>query len=787
MIDMKRLWPALLFFFSCLVQISAQDTGGADPPWPVLSPAEGRDPLPGTEKLTFGGDLSHRLVKANDAFLDTRIEAARESRVARWKPGSYDVEERRKILASLLGLDRDPRIAGARFEYYSVQKAQLAVADGLSVYLVRWQAIDGVNGDGLLLEPEGDENPIIADVIAIPDADQTPEELAGLTGDAESETSPFALLLAQSGCRVLVPSLVNRDEHPYRMSNREWLHRPAFELGRHLLGYELHQIFAGIDALQNTASDKERPLGVIGFGEGGLLALYAGALDPRPKSVGVSGYFGPRERLWLEPAEHNIFGLLETFGDAEIASLVAPRSLVIESGVYPDFVFRPGENGEPEVIEERSPKNGKPGRFTVPTPQGVTEETARLREIVGPGWQPLAVTASHAVNRETLAAFAEGLGIGEFEPAREPAAFKKIHADPEGHDQVAERHARQLTSIGRHTQRALIQSHQDREKYFQDLKTDNLEDFAKSIKPYRDRFRTEVIGEFDLPRLPLTPRSRAYQEGPKTISYEVVLDVFDGVFAYGILTLPKDLDLSSGEKRPVVVCQHGLEGTPQDVIGEARFSAYSAFATQLAERGFITFAPQNGYKYADLFRLQQFKAQSIGKTLFSLIVPQHLQITDWLAGLPFVDEDRIGFYGLSYGGKSAMRIPPLVPRYALSICSADFNEWVWKNAATDPKSLRYSYANKGEYEIFEWNLGGTFNYAEMAALICPRPFMVERGHFDGVGPDEAVAYEFAKVRNLYQARLGIGERCEIEWFVGPHKINGVGSYRFLEKHLGWPK
>ncbi len=42
------------------------------------------------------------------------------------------------------------------------------------------------------------------------------------------------------------------------------------------------------------------------------------------------------------------------------------------------------------------------------------------------------------------------------------------------------------------------------------------------------------------------------------------------------------------------------------------------------------------------------------------MVPQHQQITDWLKSLPFVDGERIAFYGLSYGGKSAMRIPPLV-------------------------------------------------------------------------------------------------------------------------------
>ena len=40
--------------------------------------------------------------------------------------------------------------------------------------------------------------------------------------------------------------------------------------------------------------------------------------------------------------------------------------------------------------------------------------------------------------------------------------------------------------------------------------------------------------------------------------------------------------------------------------------------------------------------------------------------------------------------------------------------------------------------MFEFDLGSTFNYAEMASLIAPRPFMVERGHFDGVGSDEMV-------------------------------------------------
>jgi len=255
------------------------------------------------------------------------------------------------------------------------------------------------------------------------------------------------------------------------------------------------------------------------------------------------------------------------------------------------------------------------------------------------------------------------------------------------------------------------------------------------------------------------------------------MDVYPDVIAYGLLLLPKDL--KPGEKRPVVVCQHGLGGRPQDTIGEPGRKYYQAFSAKLAERRFITFAPRNLYLFEDRFRTLQRKANPLKKTLYSIITPQHQQIVDWLETLDFVDPERIGFYGLSYGGKTAMRVPAIVTDYCLSICSADFNEWVDKNASTrNPRS----YAMTGEYEIFEFDLGSTFNYAEMAALIAPRPFMVERGHFDGVADDWTVAYEYAKIRNLYAARLRLGERTEIEWFVGPHTIHGQGTYDFLHRH-----
>ena len=109
-----------------------------------------------------------------------------------------------------------------------------------------------------------------------------------------------------------------------------------------------------------------------------------------------------------------------------------------------------------------------------------------------------------------------------------------------------------------------------------------------------------MIGRFDMAPLPPNVRTRRIYDEPKLTGYEVVMDVFPDVIAYGILLLPKGI--KDGEKRPVVVCQHGLEGRPGDVADPKVDSPYyHRFAARLAEQGFITFAPQNLYIFRGSF------------------------------------------------------------------------------------------------------------------------------------------------------------------------------------------
>jgi dienelactone hydrolase len=754
--------------------------------WSFLSvvpePQSGIDTLPGTRPLVMQGDIASQLVEGVDRFLLSELARSVDRRAVHWKrdtssPAVYNnsVEPNRARLRHILGV-RDSRVPFEAPELVNTTQRPALVARGAhyDVFAVRWPVLGNIHGEGLLLVPTKAKPG--AHVIAIPDADQTPEQICGLTPGVPEE-SQFARRLADNGCRVLVPTLIDRHlekrNNRAALTSRELLYRSAFELGRHLIGYELHKVLAAVDWFSKEGGEDAR-IGVFGYGEGGMLALYSAAIDTRIDVCGVSGFFGSRQNLWNEPIDRNVFGLLDQFGDAELATLVSPRPLVIENRSFPK-VSLPSQGGAPAELA---------------APIDALKEVQRAEKLMGgtgPGKARITYVDAGPEKAEptiggvpALVEFLGNLGVRPDTFISERPPEKLIATE----DSMV-RQQRQIGEIDQHNQMLLVGSAYVRQDFMKGLDTNSIEKYQESVEPYRTIFRDDVIGRFNEQLLPPNVRSRKAYQHEKWTGYEVVLDVFPDVIAYGVLLLPTDLKQDGTEKRPVVVCQHGLEGRPKDVI-EGDNPAYHDYAAKLAERGFITFAPQNLYIFKDRFRTLQRKANLLGKTLFSVIVPQHQQITDWLKTLPYVDGERIGFYGLSYGGKSAMRIPPLVSNYCLSICSADFNEWVWKNASSHPRN-QYTYVWTGEYEIFEFDLGSTFNYAEMAALIAPRPFMVERGHFDGVAPDETVAYEYAKVFNLYDARLKIGDRCEIEWFVGPHTINGKGTFDFLHKHLNWPK
>jgi dienelactone hydrolase len=738
---------------------------------------------------------------------------------------AYDrsVQPNRERLRSIFGaVDARFPVTALEFMSSTSSPAKVGETESFTVHAVRWPVFEGVYAEGLWLQPKGE---CVASIVAIPDADQTPEMLVGLAPGLAPERQ-FARRLAENGCEVLVPVLIDRQDtwsgnaHIQRFTNlphREWIYRQAYELGRHIIGYEAQKVSAAVDFLESRkqstlrssatedgkAESRKPRIGVAGYAEGGLIAFYAAALDRRIEATLVSGYFDSRQGLWEEPIYRNVFGLLREFGDAEITSLIAPRALIVEYSVVPKV------DGPPPTREGRT--GAAPGKLQTPDYTSVEAEFERARALLKAADHKdldrfkfitgVEGVATGPGSDRALAALLNALGVPDRElkrPAEAPADLR-VAFDP------AARQQRQVKELEDYTQRLLRESESARaDVFWKKINATSAHNWETSCVPFKQILWEEVIGKLPPPALPINARSRRLSlppagqpsERPASASggetagakgwtgYEVVLDVYPDVFAWGILLVPKDL--KPGERRPVVVCQHGLEGLPTDVMERDPksdvFRYYGGFAARLAEQGFVVFAPHNPYRGKTAFRQLQRKANPLKASLFSVIIAQHSRILDWLGELPFVDSKRMGFYGLSYGGTTAMRVPTVLDRYALSICSGGFNEWIRKNVSVNYAG---SYMFGGEYEMPEFGLGDRFDYAELASLMVPRPFMVERGHNDGVGRDDWVAAEYAKVRRLYD-QLGLGDQTAIEFFNGGHTINGVGTFEFLHKHLNWP-
>lgn len=715
-------------------------------------------------------DLSDRMMQGAHTFVEAQIARANSNR----KPvrgDSENADQQRQQLRTLLGVveERLP----PRMEYFGDDENPSIVFenDTYQVIQVRWRVFAGVQGEGLLIKPRA---ACVGRVVVIPDADQTPEDMMGFTND---QKPAIALRLAEHGFTVVVPAIVSRNKMPTDdtrlqradYTSREWIYRQAFHMGRHVIGYDVQRVLAALDWLSLSAEDAPQ-IGVVGYGEGGLIALYAAAIDPRITTTLVSGCFSTSDAAWNEPIYRNVWSRLKQFGNAEVAALIAPRTLLVEYSEFPVVSGHKGDLKTPKLADVKSEFEKIPERDSFSELLAGSEGAT-----IGP------------YSADALSKLVRQFGLEALQPAgTDHPVDRRAAADR----WITERQLRTVSQLETHVQslvqasegvrekrllhRALPESAQSRWSTERRHPSVESEEFIEATKSFRREFHENAMGRFDLPLLPPNARTRKIVVNDKWTAYDVVLDVHEGLFSWGVLVIPADL--KPGERRPVVVCQHGRNGIPRDTIDAAN-PAYNDFAARLAERGFITFAPYNLYRGEDRYRWLDRKANAIGCTLFSFIIPQHDATLRWLSSLPFVDGDKIAFYGLSYGGETAVRVPTILEKYCLSICSGDFNQWTRKVAATD---VPFSFMNTIEWEMPYWNLGNTFDYAEMAYLMFPRPFMVERGHHDGVGRDQWVAYEFAKVRWLY-AQFDLVDRVEIEFFQGGHSINGEGTFDFLEQ------
>jgi len=215
-------------------------------------------------------------------------------------------------------------------------------------------------------------------------------------------------------------------------------------------------------------------------------------------------------------------------------------------------------------------------------------------------------------------------------------------------------------------------------------------------------------------------------------------------------------------------------------IGWKEDTVYHEFGRRLAERGYVVFAPLLLHRDpAPLTDEQSRKADAVGMMRIAMPIAKTRRVVEFLRTLPQVDPDQIGYYGLSYGGYSAIWIPPLVESLSLTIISGHFNDWREKITAD---SLATSYLRHPYEDFYNWDILHRFTHPELIAMIAPRPVCVEFGEQDGITTPQWPARAWRQVSAI-RDHLGLANRITLAHFDGPHEIHGIETFDFLDRFL----
>ena len=329
----------------------------------------------------------------------------------------------------------------------------------------------------------------------------------------------------------------------------------------------------------------------------------------------------------------------------------------------------------------------------------------------------------------------------------------------------------------------------------------SLQSYTHSVAPNRERLLA-MIGGWPWDAWPLEPRTEEIATTDTYTASRVWYTSFDDVRVDSILIRPH-----GDGPFPAVLAQHGVNHTPEQICGfcdPEHSAAYHEIGVRLARHGYVVIAPRmiGGYgedrynvpNIPSLRSQEQGRAQNqihrkailIGQTIQALEYFSLSRAVDYLESLPEVENDRIGLYGLSRGGRAALWMGALEERLQAVVSSAWFNERFSK--MLQPEAINGAFIETSSEFQFIPNLFKEFGDADIASLICPRAFFVEDGKHDGAVWWPNAIQEFKLVEEFY-AQLGIPEKCGIRIHEQGHEtepedeITDIQAVAFLDRWL----
>ena len=261
----------------------------------------------------------------------------------------------------------------------------------------------------------------------------------------------------------------------------------------------------------------------------------------------------------------------------------------------------------------------------------------------------------------------------------------------------------------------------------------------------------------------------------ETVSYNVEKDERIKSF----LLIPKKLN----KKTSVVICHHQhaskYNQAKSEIVG-LKGNKNLAYAKELAERGFITFAPdaiafegrnkaKNNWWGSEYFELASRIIQ--GKTLLEKTLSDLSSAINYLETRKEINKSKIGFIGHSYGGRMAILLPAYDKRVKVSVSNC-----YCRNLGN---SLDFKSKTRIPMELVVPNILKYGDFQDIVKLVHPCHLLISAVKYDKWSQDAKKIYKFAKP---YFKK----SELRMKVWIGKHEFSKKMrnlAYKFLEEKL----
>lgn len=297
-----------------------------------------------------------------------------------------------------------------------------------------------------------------------------------------------------------------------------------------------------------------------------------------------------------------------------------------------------------------------------------------------------------------------------------------------------------------------------------------------------------VMGSFPIQKRkpPLDLKMLESDDLPTVTRRKILYASEEGDRTPGYLLRPRKLK----GKVPGILCLHPtVPAGAADVAGIVVQDLAGAYALELAERGYVTLAPDypdlpiiskgfGGYVF-DSYR-HGYQSQTM-KGIWN-----HMRGVDLLQSLPEVDPQRIGCVGHSLGGHNTLFTGAFDPRIQVLISSCGFTSFKdyhggelagWSKEVYMPLIAVQRHNNPADMP---------FDFSDVLIALAPRPLFINAPLHDQDFDITGVRETLALVRPIYENDFHAGDRLVA---VHPNCVHSFPpdirhqAYEFLDKWL----